>query len=94
MKIKKIKYGKRKGKGDMEYGKTPVPKKVTMEFSLAEITYLSKLIGKQSWNTAEEIAPDFGGKVTSEIYGGCCEVLNRSFYDGDNDAVKYVQKHG
>lgn len=92
MKIKQIKYGMRKGKPDAEFGRTPVPKKITVELSLAEITYLSKLIGKQSWNSAEEVAPGVGGAVTSNIYDGCCEVLNASFYSGDDDAVRYVQR--
>lgn len=93
MKIKSIKYGKRKGRPDVDFGTSPVPKKVTVELTLAEATYLSKLLGKQSWNTAEDAAPGMNsGIITSNVYYGLCEVLNASFSDGDTDAVSYLAK--
>ena len=90
MKIKNVKFGKKMHKYDG--AKVPTPKTITVEMSLPEAVFISKTTGKMNWHAMEEVYPG-GYEAGSEIYD-CLngDFFNRHFYDGDNDAVKVVQK--
>lgn len=69
----------------LKLSKDGLPKKATVELSIEEIAYITKILGKMNDIQANEVMKN-GDVISSEIYSGFTgDIFNRYWDDGIND---------